>query len=80
MSPRVVQLEKWSIIFAAVVQVFAMGWWFSTLSETVRRQDQLTSELTIETRALNEKLIRLEGRMVLVEILLERFENENNLQ
>jgi hypothetical protein len=56
------RLEKYSIIFAAIVQIFAVGWWVSALSESVNTLEQVTKELAIQVSEIDERAIRLEER------------------
>jgi len=57
------RIERYSFIFAALVQIFAVGWWISALNENVTRQDKLTTRLESELRTINSRLIRLEVYM-----------------
>lgn len=57
------RLEKYSIIFAAIVQVFAVGWWVSALSESVNTLETVTHELTVKVHKIDDRAIRLEEQL-----------------
>jgi len=67
------RIERYSFIFAAVVQIFAVGWWISALSENVKRQDRLTEKLEFEVDRVEDKVIRLETKIESLEVYLNGY-------
>ncbi len=71
-------LEKIGFYIAAVIQIFAIVWWASTLNAAVKRQEKTLEVLVPKVSELNVKVIRIEDKTLVMEKQIIQISRDSN--